>query len=157
MDFRGSSAGKESTCNAGDPSSIPRLRRTPGKGIGYTLQYSCASLLAQMVKNPSTMRETWVWSLGQEDPWRGAWQPTPVFLPGESTWTEKPGRLQSMELQRVEHNWAIKHSTAFYPTSKLFINNIIREVTKYIKQGNFFLKISTFSPKKNFFVFYRIL
>ena len=34
-------------------------------------------------------------------PWRRAWQPTPVFLPGESLWTKQPGGLQSMELQRV--------------------------------------------------------
>ena len=64
----GSSAGKESTCNAGDPSSIPGSGRFPGEGIGYPLQYSWASLVAQMVKNPPTMRETWVQSLGWEDP-----------------------------------------------------------------------------------------
>ena len=44
-------------------------------------------------------------------PWRRAWQPTPVFLPGESPWTEEPGRLQHMGSQRVGHNWATKHST----------------------------------------------
>ena len=43
-----------------------------------------ASLVAQTVKNPPAMRETWVQSLGREDPWRRAGQPTPVFLPGES-------------------------------------------------------------------------
>ena len=42
------------------------------------------SLVAQWVKNPPAMRETWIWSLGWEDPWRRAWQPTPIFLPGES-------------------------------------------------------------------------
>ena len=45
-------------------------------------------------------------------PWRGAWQPTPVFLPGESPWTEEPSRLQSMGSQTVGHSWATKHSTA---------------------------------------------
>ena len=45
-------------------------------------------------------------------PWRRAWQPTPVFLPGECPWTEEPGRLQSMELQRVRHDWTTKHSKA---------------------------------------------
>ena len=45
-------------------------------------------------------------------PWRRARQPTPVFLPGESPWTEEPGRLQSMGLQRVAHDWVTKHSTA---------------------------------------------
>ena len=44
-------------------------------------------------------------------PLRRAWQPTPVFLPGEFPWTEDPGRLQSMGLKRVGHNWATKHST----------------------------------------------
>ena len=56
----GSSVGKESTCNAGDPSSIPGSGRFPGEGTGYPLQYFWASLLAQMVKNLSTMQETWV-------------------------------------------------------------------------------------------------
>ena len=45
-------------------------------------------------------------------PWRRAWQPTPVFLPGESPWTEEPGWLQFMGSQRVGHNRATKHSTA---------------------------------------------
>ena len=57
-----------------------------------------ASHSAQGVKNLSAMQETqetWVRSLGQEDPWRRAWQPTPAFLPGESPWTEEPGVLLS--------------------------------------------------------------
>ena len=52
MGFPGSSAGKESACNAGHPSSIPGSGRSPGEGIGYTLQYSWVSLVAQMVKDP---------------------------------------------------------------------------------------------------------
>ena len=43
-------------------------------------------------------------------PWRRVWQPTPVFLPGESPWTEEPGGLQSMGLQRVRHDRVSKHS-----------------------------------------------
>ena len=62
-----SSVGKESTCNAGDPGSIPRSERSTGKGIGYPLQYSWASLVAQLVKNPLAMPETWVQSLGWEE------------------------------------------------------------------------------------------
>ena len=58
--FSGNSADKESTCNAGDPSSSPELGRSPGEGIGYSLQYSWASLVAQTIKNPPAMRETWV-------------------------------------------------------------------------------------------------
>ena len=64
MGFPGSSAGKESICNVGDPSSIPGLGRYPGVGIGYPLQYSWASLAAQLVKNPPAMQETQVQFLG---------------------------------------------------------------------------------------------
>ena len=52
--------GKESACNAGDLSSIPGSGRYAGEGIGYPLQYSWASLVAQLVKNPPAMQETWV-------------------------------------------------------------------------------------------------
>ena len=58
MGFLGSSAGKESACNAGDLSSIPGSGRFPGEGIGYPLQYSWASLMTQMVKNLPAMWET---------------------------------------------------------------------------------------------------
>ena len=60
-----------------------------------------ASVVAQTVKNPPAMRETWVQSLSCEIPWRRAWKPTPVFLPGESPQTEEPGGLQSMGSQRI--------------------------------------------------------
>ena len=66
--FPDSSVGKEYACNAGDASSIPRSGRAPGEGIGYPLQYSWASLVVQPVKNPPVMWETWVQSLGWEDP-----------------------------------------------------------------------------------------
>ena len=66
--FPGSSVGKESTCNAGDPGSIPGLGRSPGEGIGYPLQYSWAFLVVQLVKNPPAKRETWIQLLGLEDP-----------------------------------------------------------------------------------------
>ena len=56
--FLGSSAGKESTCNAGDPGSILGSRRSPGEGIDYPLQYSWASLVAQMLKNQPAVQET---------------------------------------------------------------------------------------------------
>jgi len=68
MGFPGSSVGKESACNAGDPCLIPRLGRSAAEVIGYPLQYSWASLVTQLVKNPPAMRETWVRSLGWEDP-----------------------------------------------------------------------------------------
>ena len=60
MGFPGSSDGKESACNAGDPSSTPGSERFAGEGMGYSLQYSWASLVAQLVKTLPIMWETWV-------------------------------------------------------------------------------------------------
>ena len=74
-----SSVGKESTCNAGDPNVIPGLGRSTGEGIGYPLQYSWASLVAQLVKNLPAVRETWDGKI----PWRRERLPIPVFWPGE--------------------------------------------------------------------------
>ena len=56
-------------------------------------------------------QETWIWSLGQEDPLENGMQPTSIFLPEES-WTVEPGGLKSMGSQRVGHNWATKHNAA---------------------------------------------
>ena len=69
--FSDSSAGKESTCKAEEPSSIPGSGRSAGKGIGYPVQYSWAYLVAQMVKNLPAMQKTWVQSLTWEDPLKG--------------------------------------------------------------------------------------
>ena len=68
LGFPGASAGKESECNAGDPGSIPGSGRSAGEEIGYPLQYSWASLVAQLVKNPPAMQENLVRSLDWEDP-----------------------------------------------------------------------------------------
>ena len=54
-----------------------------GEGIGYSLQYCWASLLAQLVKNPPAMRETWVRSLGWEDALEKETATTLVFWPEE--------------------------------------------------------------------------
>ena len=59
---------KESTCNVGDPGLIPGSERSSGEGIGYPLQPSWASFVAQLVKNPPAMWETWVQSLDWENP-----------------------------------------------------------------------------------------
>ena len=61
--FPDSSVGKESACNAGDPGSTPGSGRSTGEGMGYPCQYSWASLVAQLVKNPPAMQETWVHSI----------------------------------------------------------------------------------------------
>ena len=66
--FSGSSAGKETACNAEDPGSIPRLGRSPAEGIGHPLQYSWASLVAQMVRSPPAVWEIWIWSVRWGDP-----------------------------------------------------------------------------------------
>ena len=66
--FPNSSTGKESTCNAGHPSSIPGLGRSTREGIGYLLQFSWVSFVAQLVKNLPAMQETWVRFLCWEEP-----------------------------------------------------------------------------------------
>ena len=85
--FPGSSAGKESTCIAGDLSSIPGSGRSTREGIGYPLQYSWASLVAQLVKNPPEMRGTWVQFLGSEDPLEKGMATHTSILAGRIPWT----------------------------------------------------------------------
>ena len=68
LDFPGSSVGTESTCNAGDPSSIPGSGVSTAEGKCYPLQYSWAFLVAHLVKNPPTIWETGVLSLCWEEP-----------------------------------------------------------------------------------------
>ena len=93
--LNGSSVGKESACSAGDPGSIPGSGRSPGEGIGYPLQYSWASLVAQLVKNPSAIRKTWVRSLGWEDPLeKGKATPTSI-LAWRIPWTFVHGVTKS--------------------------------------------------------------
>ena len=64
------------------PGSIPGSGRSAGEGIGYPFQYSWASLVAQLVKNPPAMQKTWVHSLGQEDPLEKGMSSHGVFLRG---------------------------------------------------------------------------
>ena len=85
-DYADNSVGKESAYNAGDPSSIPGSGRSAREGIGYPLQYSWASLVAQLVKNLPAMRvwckpgfDAWVGKI----PWRRERLPTAVFWPGD--------------------------------------------------------------------------
>ena len=99
MGFPNSSIGKESACNAGDPSSISRSGRSAGEGIGYPHQYSWASLVAQLVKNLPSMQETWVPSLGWENP----------LEKGKATHSSNlawriPRTIKSMGSQRVGHD-----------------------------------------------------
>ena len=96
MGFPDSSVGTESACNAGDPGSIPGSGRSAGEGIGYPLQYSWTSLVAQLVKNLLIMRETWVRSLGWEDPLKKGKATHSSIL----AWRI----IQSMGSQRVRHD-----------------------------------------------------
>ena len=110
--FPGSSAGKESTCSAGDPSLFPGSGRSPGEGIGYPLHFTWTSLVVQMVKNLPATRETWVRSLGWEDPLEKEIATHTSILAWRIPWMEKLGGLQSMGSQRVGHNWvtSLTHS-----------------------------------------------
>ena len=92
--FPDSSVGKESTCNAGDPGLIPGLGRPPGEEIGYPLQYSWTSLVAQLVKNLPAMQETWVQSLGWEDPLEKGKATHSSIQAWRSPWTVYPTGLQ---------------------------------------------------------------
>ena len=71
--------------------------------MGYPLQYSWASLVAQVIKNPPATWETWVRSLGQEDPLEKGMATQSNPLAWRTPWTEEPGRLQSLGSQRVKH------------------------------------------------------
>ena len=99
FDPAGSSAGKESACNARDPSSIPRSGRSPGEGISYPLQYSWVSLVAQLVKNLPAMQKTLVQSLGWEDLLEKGVATHSSILACKIPWT-----VYSMGSQRVGHN-----------------------------------------------------
>ena len=92
--------------------------RSPEEGIGYPLQCYWASLVAQLVKNPPAMQETWVWSLGWEDPLEKGMATHSSILAWRIPWTEEPGRLQSMGSQRVGYDWAtnISHFWARHGT-----------------------------------------
>ena len=86
----------DTTCKMGEELTKVRSLLLHGQGILLINLWMCG--------RPGF--DPWVGKI----PWWRVWQPTPVFLSGESPWTEKPGGLQSMELQRVRHNWVIKHT-----------------------------------------------
>ena len=88
--FPDSSVSRASVCNAGNPGSIPGSGRSPGEGIGYLLQYSWASLVAQLVKNLPAMWETWVRSLGWEDPLEKGQATHSSILAWRVPWTVYP-------------------------------------------------------------------
>ena len=132
-----SSVGKEPACNAGDPGLIPGLGRFAGEGIGYPLQYSWASLVAQLVRIHLQCGRPGFYPWVGKIPWRRERLPTPVFWPGEfhglySPWSHKesdttewlfyfhgsflPGLLRN--LHTVLHSGCL-HSLVYIPTNKV--------------------------------------
>ena len=114
---------KEPACNARDLGSVPGLGRSPAGGHGNPLQYSClenlmdrgawgaivkslngASLVAQTIKCLPAMQETWVQSLGQEDPQEKEMATHSSIFAWRILWTEESGRLQSIASQRVRYD-----------------------------------------------------
>ena len=92
--FPDSSVGKGSACNEGDSGLIPGSGRSAREGIGYPPQYPWASLVAQLVRNPPSMWDTWVQPLRSAvSPWRRERLPTPVFWPGEFHGTKSQTQL----------------------------------------------------------------
>ena len=135
-DFPDSSVGKESAYNEGDPGLIPASSRSTGEGTGYGLQYSWASPVVHLVRNPPAMWETWVWFLGWEDSlgkgkathssisvWRipvmsNSMQPyglySPWNSPGENFHKGSQPTVESMGYQRVWHNLTTFTFTFFH-------------------------------------------
>ena len=99
---------KESTFNAGDPGLIPGSGRSAGEGIGYPLQYSWVSLVAQLVMNLPAMRETWVWSLGWEEPLEKEYS---SILAWRIRWTVVDGVTKSRtQLSDIHSLWKVETS-----------------------------------------------
>ena len=93
--------------------------RSSGEGRSYLLQYSWASLVAQMGRNPPAMQETRVQSLGQEDPLEEGTATHSNILAWRIPRTEEPGGLQSMGSQRVRHDWATKCTINLFSSVEL--------------------------------------
>ena len=114
-DIPDSSVGKEITHNAGDVGSIPGSGRSAREGIGYLLQYSKASLVAHLVKNPFAMRENWVQSLRWEnDLEKGKDTPPPVFWPGEFHGLYNPWDHKETWLRTINEKYRCKYYTWSY-------------------------------------------
>ena len=144
MAFSGSSAGKESACNAGGPGLIPGQEDPLEKGqathssiLGlpwWLRQKESASSAGQLGSIP------WVGKIH----WRRAWQPTPVFLPGESSWTEEPGGLQSHGVTKSLTGL----STAQHPSYSLIYEFQLRSLQKIQSYERFLiLELETVNSK----------
>ena len=127
MGFLGGSAGKESTCDAGDLGSVPGLGRSPGEDKGYPPQYSGLENSTDSLVHGVTNSQTQLSDFHL--PWRRGLQPTPVFLPGESPWREEPGGLRAVGSQHRTQlsNQAQHHSRANF-TRRLSVHTPLLEL-----------------------------
>ena len=107
--FPHSSVGKESACNAGDPGSIPGSGRSPGEGIGYLLQYSWASLVAQLIKNLPATQKAWVRSLGWEDSLEKGKATHSSILAWRIPWTLQSMRSELDTTEQLSLHFSIKN------------------------------------------------
>ena len=141
ISYHYSSVGKESTCHAGDPSSIPGSGRSTGEGIDYPLLYSWVSLVVLLVKNPPAMPETWVWSLGWEDPlekgktthssilaWRIPWA---VYSPWGRKKLDTTERLSLSYLMRFSKKIPKHHYGRGSEEVHLYCNSLSSVMKKY--------------------------
>ena len=148
--FLHSSVGKESTYNAGDLSLIPGLGRSIGEGIGYPFQYSWVFLVAQLVKNPPAMQETWVWSLGWDDPLEKEEATHSSILAWRIPRTIVHGVAKSWTWLSDFHFTSRYTQTVFHPITKLFSAILLR------KHTNIFIPIFSqiFKSKLTFYIIY---
>ena len=135
MSFPSSSVGQESICNAEDPDSNPGSGRSTGEGIGYPLQYSWASLVAQLVKNPPAMRETWVQSLCWEDPLEKGKATHSSILAWRIPWTISPWGCK--ELDMTEQLSQLDSKLFENQASPAFGSFLSFETLSYIQQQSF--------------------
>ena len=119
-------AGKESACNAWDPGLIPGSGRSPGEGIGYPLQYSCASLVAQLVTNLPAIRETRVRSLGWEDTLEKGKAIHSSILARRIPWTSPWGYKKSDTAERLSlHFTSLQYKIRSSKNKKSMILSVV--------------------------------
>ena len=144
--FPDSSVGKEYTCNAGDPGLIPGLERFAGEGIGYPLQYSWASLVAHLVKNLSAMRETWVQSLGWEDPLEKGKAVHSSILAWRIPWTVVHGiakdQIQLRDFRFTQQSYYLsKYILSFWLLLYIMFYNLLKFILSIIFHLEYFMVI----------------
>ena len=157
LGFPDSSVGKESACNAGEPSLIPGSGRSAGEGTGYPLRYSWASLVAQLVKNPHAMQETWVRSLGWKDPLGQGKATHSSILAQRIPWTEyspwsckesdmterlslslsKLNRIRITEVKRLNQGYPKCGHRGFFKASHAGFEASIKKSLLLIRLNNF--------------------